>query len=132
MEFITYKSDVWGREVIRGVSWDLLWLVVVAAFIAIALHAVYEAMQKRGDKPSSEGARVKRHDKIDRIWKNLLTEQELKHTKLTGIKEETLSVCVDSPAWMHQMRMRQTKILKQLKEEVSEIKHIRFKIGTIK
>ena len=72
------------------------------------------------------------HDKIDRIWKNLLTEQELKHTKLTGINEETLSVCVDSPAWMHQMRTRQTKILRQLKEEVSEIKHIRFKIGTIK
>lgn len=71
------------------------------------------------------------HNKIDRIWKNLLTEQELKHTKLTGIKEETLSVCVDSPAWMHQMRIRQTKILKQLREEVSDIKHIRFKIGTI-
>ena len=71
------------------------------------------------------------HNKIDRIWKNLLTEQELKHTKLTGIKEETLSVCVDSPAWMHQMRIRQTKILKQLREEVSYIKHIRFKIGTV-
>lgn len=68
MEFATYKSDVWGREVIRGVSWDLLWLVVVAAFVAIALHAIYEAIQKRGDKPSSEGARVKRHDKIDRIY----------------------------------------------------------------
>ena len=66
-----------------------------------------------------------RHDKIDRIWKNLLTVQELKHTKLIGIKEETLSVFVDSPAWMYQMRIRQTKILKQLKEEVSDIKHIR-------
>ena len=41
MEFATYKSDIWGREVIRGVSWDLLWLVVVAAFVAIALHAVW-------------------------------------------------------------------------------------------
>jgi cytochrome b subunit of formate dehydrogenase len=68
VEFVTYKSDVWGREVIRGVSWDLLWLIVVAAFVAIALHAVYEAMQKRGDKPSSDGARVKRHDTIDRVY----------------------------------------------------------------
>lgn len=68
MEFATYKNDVWGREVIRGVSWDLLWLVVVAALVAIALHAVYEAMQKRGDKPSSDGARVKRHDTIDRAY----------------------------------------------------------------
>jgi len=68
VEFVTYKSDVWGREVIRGVSWDLLWLVVVAAFIAIALHAIYETTQKRGAKPSSDGARVERHDKIDRIY----------------------------------------------------------------
>jgi len=72
------------------------------------------------------------HNKIDRIWKNLLTEQELKHTKLIGIKEGALSVYVDSPAWLHQMRIRQTKILKQLKEEVADIKHIYFKIGTIK
>ncbi len=68
MEFATYKNDVWGREVIRGVSWDLLWLVVVAAFIAIALHAIYAATQKRAAKPSSEGARVTRHDTIDRLF----------------------------------------------------------------
>lgn len=73
-----------------------------------------------------------KHDKVDRIWQNLLNEQELKHTKLSGIKEETLCVHVDSPAWLYQMRIRQTKILKQLKEEVSDIKHIRFKIGKIK
>jgi len=68
VEIASYKNDVWGQEVLRGVSWDLLWLVIVAAFIAIALHAIYEAMQKRGDKPSSEGARVSRHDAIDRVY----------------------------------------------------------------
>ena len=68
MDIATYKDDVWGQEVLRGVSWDLLWLVFVAAFVAIALHAVYEAMQKRGDKPSSEGERVSRHDAIDRAY----------------------------------------------------------------
>jgi cytochrome b subunit of formate dehydrogenase len=68
VDIATYKNDVWGQEVLRGVSWDLLWLVIVAAFIAIALHAIYEAMQKRGDKPSSEGERVTRHDAIDRAF----------------------------------------------------------------
>lgn len=68
MEFATYKNDVWGREVIRGVSWDLLWLVIVAAFIAIVLHAIYESMQERAANPSSEGARVQRHDTIDRAF----------------------------------------------------------------
>ena len=72
------------------------------------------------------------HNKIQRIWQNLLTKQELKHTKLLGVNENTLSVCVDSPAWLYQMRIRQTKILRQLKEEVSDIKSIRFKIGKIK
>ena len=64
--FATFKNDVWGREVLRGVSWDLLWLVVVAAFVAIAAHAIYEATQKRAEKPSSDGARVQRHEAIDR------------------------------------------------------------------
>lgn len=68
MQIATYKHDVWGREVLRGVSWDLLWLIIVAAFIAIALHAIYEALRKRGDRPSSEGERLNRHDAIDRAF----------------------------------------------------------------
>lgn len=68
MDIATYKLDVWGREVLRGVSWDLLWLVIVVAFVAIALHAIYEAMQKRKASPSSEGERVIRHDAIDRVF----------------------------------------------------------------
>ena len=68
MDIATYKNDVWGQEVLRGVSWDLLWLVLVAAFIAIALHAVYEAMQKRDEQPSSDGERVVRHDALDRAY----------------------------------------------------------------
>jgi cytochrome b subunit of formate dehydrogenase len=68
LDIVEYKNDVWGQEVMRGVAWDLLWLVIVAAFVAIALHAIYEATQKRGDTPSSEGERVSRHDAIDRAF----------------------------------------------------------------
>jgi len=68
MEIATYKNDAWGREVLLGVSWELLWLVIVAAFVIIALHAVYAAMQKRGERPSSAGDRVERHDKTDRVF----------------------------------------------------------------
>ena len=71
------------------------------------------------------------HNKTERIWKNLLNEKELKHTRIAGIKEGTLFVCVDSPAWMYQMRIRQTKILKELKEEIPGVKSIRFKMGKI-
>jgi cytochrome b subunit of formate dehydrogenase len=68
VDIATYKNDVWGQEVLRGVSWDLLWLVIVAAFIAIALHAIFEASRKRGEQPSSDGERVQRHDAIDRAY----------------------------------------------------------------
>jgi len=72
------------------------------------------------------------YDKVERIWQNLLNKQELKHTKLMGVKDETLLVRVDSPVWLYQMRMRKLRILKRLKEEILDIKQIRFEIGTIK
>lgn len=68
MDIADYKHDVWGNEVLRGVSWDLLWLVIVAAFFVIILHGIYEARQERGKAPSSEGKRLQRHQKIDRIF----------------------------------------------------------------
>lgn len=67
MDIATYKNDVWGREVLLGVSWDLLWLVCVVALVAIAVHAVYMAMQQKAERPSQEGKRVQRHEPIDRI-----------------------------------------------------------------
>ncbi|TDJ37239.1 MAG: cytochrome b/b6 domain-containing protein [Gammaproteobacteria bacterium] len=67
MEIATYKNDVWGREVLLGVSWDLLWLVCVVALVIIAGHAVYMATQQRAERPSQEGKHVQRHEPIDRI-----------------------------------------------------------------
>ncbi len=67
MDIATYKNDVWGREVLLGVSWDLLWLVCVVALVVIAAHAVYMAMQQSAERPSHEGKRVQRHEPIDRI-----------------------------------------------------------------
>ena len=67
MDIATYKNDVWGREVLLGVSWDLLWLVCVVALVIIAVHAIYMATQQSGERPSRDGKRVQRHEPIDRI-----------------------------------------------------------------
>ncbi len=67
MDIATYRNDVWGREVLLGVSWDLLWLVCVVALVIIAGHAVYMATQQKAERPSAEGKRVHRHDQIDRV-----------------------------------------------------------------
>ena len=41
MEFLRYKSDVYGQRVLDGASWDLLWVFAAAAVIFIVFHAVY-------------------------------------------------------------------------------------------
>ncbi|MCB1665078.1 MAG: cytochrome b/b6 domain-containing protein [Pseudomonadales bacterium] len=50
-------------------SWDLLWVVAVTAFLLLAAHAIFmAALAKKKAKPSSEGKRVNRHDAIDRAF----------------------------------------------------------------
>lgn len=69
-EIVRYKRDVWGEEVILGVSWDLLWVVAVAVLVLLAAHAIIMAVlaNKKMDKPSAEGRRVVRHESIDRLF----------------------------------------------------------------
>lgn len=69
MDIIRYRNNVWGEEVILGVSWDLLWVVAVTAFLLLAAHAIFmAALAKKKARPSSEGKRVNRHDAIDRAF----------------------------------------------------------------
>ena len=49
MDIATYKKDVWGREVLLGVSWDWLWVVLVAAFVFIAIHTLRSGRQAEGN-----------------------------------------------------------------------------------
>lgn len=67
MSIAEYKNDVWGREVLLGVSWELLWLVCVVALVIVAVHAMYMATRKGVARPSRQGKHVKRHALIDRI-----------------------------------------------------------------
>jgi branched-subunit amino acid ABC-type transport system permease component len=69
VEIIRYRYDVWGEEVILGVSWDLLWVVAVVALILLAAHAIFmAALAKKKAMPSAEGKRINRHDAIDRAF----------------------------------------------------------------
>ena len=68
MELATFKQDVWGREVILGASWDLLWVLLAVTFVGIAIHAIIAAAQKKKAMPSAAGERIERHERIDRIF----------------------------------------------------------------
>lgn len=75
--------------------------------------------------------KMEEHDKVHRLWLNILSEAELKHTKLLGLKDGRIAAMVDSPAWLYQMNTRKRKILQLLKEELSTIESIYFKVGKI-
>ena len=59
MEFLEYKSNAWGQEVLEGVSWDLVWVFAGAGLMVVVVHAAYVAWRKRviakqAGQPSSE------------------------------------------------------------------------------
>ena len=66
---------------------------------------------------------------LEQAWQDVLEKQELKHVKLVGPRDGNLLVSVDSPARAYHLRMRKTKILKQLREKIPEIKDITFKVS---
>ncbi|MBN1238785.1 MAG: hypothetical protein JXB36_09790 [Gammaproteobacteria bacterium] len=35
------SRDVYGREVLQGMSWDLLWVFFAAGIAFVCLHALY-------------------------------------------------------------------------------------------
>ena len=70
-------------------------------------------------------------DRLERIWLSVLRKGEEKHLKLLGLKNDTLFVDVDSPAWLFQMRIQKKKILEKFQEQIPEIKNISFKIGKV-
>lgn len=41
MDFLRYRSNAWGQQVLDGVSWELLWAFIVAGFAVVAVHAAY-------------------------------------------------------------------------------------------
>jgi len=43
MELLRVSRDVYGREVLQGVSWDLIWVFFAVGVAVIVLHALYKA-----------------------------------------------------------------------------------------
>jgi cytochrome b subunit of formate dehydrogenase len=66
MDIVEVREDVWGREVLLGVSWDLLWVVLALAAAAIVLHLLVMAFLSKKDRPSAEGMHLERHAPVDR------------------------------------------------------------------
>jgi hypothetical protein len=48
MELFRVSKNVWGQEMLLGMSWDLLWVPVAAAFAAIVVHQLIRLKTRRG------------------------------------------------------------------------------------
>jgi hypothetical protein len=47
MELFRFTRDVYGREVLEGMSWDLLWVFLGAAVALVVVHALYRLFAAR-------------------------------------------------------------------------------------
>ncbi len=44
VELFRFSRDVYGRETLQGMSWDLLWVFVGVGCALIVVHAVYRLL----------------------------------------------------------------------------------------
>ena len=47
MSLFRYSRDTYGQEALQGISWDLLWVFLGAAFLIAVGHAVFMAISRK-------------------------------------------------------------------------------------
>ena len=47
MEVFRFSKNVWGQEMLLGMSWDILWVPVAAALACIAAHQLFRLTSRR-------------------------------------------------------------------------------------
>ena len=52
MELFRYSRDVYGQQILEGISWDLFWVVVGLAAVSIVGHLIFKAVT--GKKKAAE------------------------------------------------------------------------------
>ena len=59
---------------------------------------------------------------ISELWAQLLPPELLKHCKITNISGSRLKVAVDSPSYMHELRLCSSELLNQLRQQHSSVR----------
>jgi len=82
-----------------------------------------------------KGIQIKKPDvyiKIQAFWEEINNGKASRHSAVVGLKDGKLMVCVDSPAWLFQLRLQKRKIEEQIHKEIPEVSSVYFKIGKVK
>jgi hypothetical protein len=56
LELFRVSRDIYGRETLHGLSWDLLWVFVGLGLALIVGHALYKALLAARRPPSGGAA----------------------------------------------------------------------------
>jgi predicted nucleic acid-binding Zn ribbon protein len=73
----------------------------------------------------------KKQAKLDSAWRVAAGDTIAKHTRVQGVKKQTLFVLVDDSAWFYEANLKKEKILKSLrrKKDFEKVEKISFRIG---
>ncbi len=88
----------------------------------IVQKVIHGIVEKKGDQDND----------IDFVWKETISEKEGAHSRLEGFQKDTLIIFVDSPAWLHQFKIKKNSFIQEIQRKIPELKNIHFKIGKIK
>jgi len=72
MDFVRRAANPWGEEVLLGLGWSVLWLVVVAGALFVVIHAVFKKRSQAASPAGTSGAagipdKVVRHNLSARL-----------------------------------------------------------------
>lgn len=72
-------------------------------------------------------------EKVITSWKKVAGEKAASHSRPVGIKQQVLTIEVDSSTWLYTLNLKRVSILKDIKSALKEYKveDIRFRIGDI-
>ena len=75
--------------------------------------------------------RQERYNQVARAWKQILPPALLKHCRISNIHSGVVRVRVDSPAYIHELKLSSPELLKQLRQSCprAKITKIQFFIG---
>ena len=86
---------------------------------------VHDVIEQLAQKKSGQ------YQQLYEIWKKNLRSAEAKHSKIIGVKDGVLKIFVDSSACLMQINSKKDTLLKNIQNEIPEIKSIFIKIGNI-
>jgi hypothetical protein len=57
MDILTWGRNPWGQEILIRISWDLLWVALLAAAAFVVGHALWVRLWPQPEPPHLEPAR---------------------------------------------------------------------------